>query len=148
MEDTTMIEAIELKTNPEIKRIVTAAFPGYKKQKAYMSEFLEMNINSYWDGGSRDEYAIVELATMRRAAMPTSTHPYFDVARYGIKGENNVLPVDARGNITLKRLPQGFVLVQAGTFCGKQAAAHVYTAPKPVPADGTVEAELIPAGVL
>lgn len=124
----TMIEPIELKTAPELKRVICAAFGNYKKHKCYMSAFPEsgMNINSYWDGGSRDEYALVDLTTFRRATMPTSTHPYFDVARYGVHGENEHVSVDSRGNITLKHLPENFALVRSGTFCGKPATAHVY----------------------
>ena len=119
---------IELKTAPEVKRVVLAAFPGYRKHNAYLSAFPEsgMNVNSYWDGGSKDEYAIVDLSTMRMKPMPTSTHPYFDVARYGIQGSNELVEVTDRGNITLKQLPENFALVRAGTFCGKQATAHVF----------------------
>lgn len=124
-------QRIELKSAPEVKKLVSIAFPSYKKHNAYLSEWPgSMNINSYWDGGSRDEYAIVELATMQRKPMPTSTHPYFDVARYGLANkENEVISTDHVGNITLKILPEGFAIVRAGTFCGKQATAHVYLNP-------------------
>ena len=123
-----MNERIELKSAPEVKRVVCAAFPSYKKHNAYLSVFPgRLNINSYWDGGSRDEYAIVDLATMQRKNMPTSTHPYFDVARHGLADKSNdVIETDHVGNITLKMLPEGFALVSAGTFCGKAATAHVY----------------------
>lgn len=119
---------IELKTAPEVKRVVLAAFPSYRKHNAWLSAFPEsgMNVNSYWDGGSKDEYAIVDLATMRTKPMPSSTHPYFDVARYGIQGSNDLVEVSDRGNITLKQLPENFAIVRAGTFCGKAATAHVF----------------------
>jgi hypothetical protein len=124
-----MTTTIELKTAPELKRLVTAAFPGYKKHRAFLCVFGERghNINSYWDGGSRSEYAIVELATMRRQSLPTASHPYFDVARNGLaNAESDVISVDHVGNVTLKILPDGFALVEAGTFCGKQATACIY----------------------
>mgnify|MGYP001563450181 CR=1 FL=1 len=119
---------ISLKSAPEVKRVVTVAFPEYKKHNAYLSVFPEagMNINSYWDGGSKDEYAIVDLATMTQKPMPTTTHPYFDIMAKGIQGENAFLEVSQRGNVTLKVLPENFALVSAGTFCGKRATAHVY----------------------
>ena len=123
------MQTLELKHYPEVKALVTAAFPGYRKLKAYVSVFPSCGkgINSYWDGGSRSEYAIVELATNRRHALPTQTHPYFDVVRKGGADlETAALAVDARGNATLKMLPEGFALVQAGTSCGKPATAHVY----------------------
>lgn len=126
-----MLEPITLKTAPELKRVISAGFPSYKKLRAFLSAFPEsgMNINSFWDGGSRDEYAIVELATNRRKNLPTSTHPYFDVERKGIAGESEVITVSDRGNITLKTLPEGFALVSCGIFCGKTATAHVYLNP-------------------
>ena len=43
--------------------------------------------------------------------------------------ENADVEVDHVGNVTLKRLPEGFALVAAGTFCGKAATAHVYLNP-------------------
>ena len=123
------MEAIELKSNPAVVAVIRAAFPDYRKHKAFLHVFGEhgKGINSYWDGGSRAEYAIVHLPTMQRKALPTSTHPYFDIARKGLAGaENSDLAVDARGNVTLLRLPEDFVLVQAGICCGKPATASVY----------------------
>ena len=126
------MEYIELKNSPEIKRIILAGFSGYRKTKAGLDSFPEhgLNINSYWDGGSRSEYAIVELATMQRKSLPTNTHPYFDIARRGLaNGESNAISTDHVGNVTLNILPEGFALVQAGTFCGKAAIARVYLNP-------------------
>jgi hypothetical protein len=119
---------VELKTAPELKRVILAAFPSYKKHRTFLSAFNGgVNINTYWDGGSRSEFAIVDLNTWQRKALPTATHPYFDVARKGIAGqEDSVIAVSAVGNVTLKVLPEGFALVEAGTFCGKAATAHVY----------------------
>jgi hypothetical protein len=89
-----------------------------------------LSINSYWDGGSRTEFAVVELASLQRKSLPTRTHPYFDVAVRGLtNAENADLEVDQVGNVTLKHLPEGFALVAAGTFCGKAATAHVYLNP-------------------
>lgn len=118
----------ELKTVPDLKRVIEAAFPSYRKRRAFVSVFNGgANINSYWDGGSRSEFAIVELATLRRAPLPTQTHPYFDVAARGVtNAQDGIVKVDHVGNITLETLPEGFVLVEAGTFCGKPATAHVF----------------------
>jgi len=123
-----MYQTIELKSAPEVKAVVLAAFPSYRKQKATLSVFNGgVNINSYWDGGSRSEYAVVELASLQRKRLPTHSHPYFDVARHGIVNvETQDVAVDRVGNLTLIRLPAGFALVSAGTFCGKPATAHVY----------------------
>ena len=125
---------VDLKTAPEIKKLLAAI--GYKKHKAGIAVFPEsgMNINSYWDGGSRDEYTAVDLATGRARPLPTATHPYFDVARYGIAGENSMLAVSDRGNITLKEIPPNVALIAHGTFCGKAATARVYFHPSNMPA--------------
>ncbi len=125
-----MIQTITLKQAPEITSLIRAAFPGYKKHKCFLSEFSQTyghGINSYWDGGSRDEYAIVEIATGRRRQLPTASHPFFDIAHRGLaNSEDNNISIDHVGNITLKHLPEGLALVQAGTFCGKAATAHVF----------------------
>jgi hypothetical protein len=119
---------IALSTRPEVKAVLKAGFPSYNKRKCYVSVWPgSQRINSYWDGGSRDEYAIVELATLRRHPLPTSTHPYFDLAGKGIHSvEDQHVIVDHVGNVTLKHLPEGFVLISAGTFCGKPATAHIW----------------------
>lgn len=126
------MQTIELKTAPELRRIVLAAFPSYRKHKVFLSVFSTRGerINSYWDGGTRDEYAIVELTSMRQAAMPSVGHPYYEIKGRGIpSGEDQYVSVDHVGNVTLKAIPVGFVLVSAGTFCGKPATAHLHFHP-------------------
>jgi hypothetical protein len=122
------MHTVTLKSAPEVKAVVLAAFPSYRKHNAFLSAFGGgLSINSYWDGGSRTEFAVVELASLQRKSLPTRTHPYFDVAVRGLtNAENADLEVDQVGNVTLKHLPEGFALVAAGTFCGKAATAHVY----------------------
>jgi hypothetical protein len=72
----------------------------------------------------------VELATMQQKNLPTSTHPFFDVANRGMANqENPIVATDHVGNITLKVLPEGFALVSAGTFCGKPGTAKIYFNP-------------------
>lgn len=127
---------VELRHDPRMKAIVRAAFPRYAKRRAYVSVFSSHGerINSYWDGGSRDEYAIVELATLRPSTLPTATHPYFDLAARGVAStEDEYVTVDHVGNVRLKAIPPGFVLVQAGTFCGKPATAHCAFHPADLP---------------
>ena len=117
---------IELKQVPELKRIVTTAFPGYKKHNVFLSVFHEMDINSYWDGGSKDTYVLMDLETLTRKTLPTSTHPYYDVARHVQPGSNDYVSIDGRGNITLKMLPANYAIIKGGTFCGKPVTAHVF----------------------
>ena len=120
---------VNLKATPEVARIVKAAFPDYRKREAVVETFSEHGeqINSYWDEGSKSIFALVDIATMQKKSLPTSTHPFFDVIGRGIgKGENAILSVDRVGNITLKRIPDGLALVEAGWFCGKPVTARVY----------------------
>ena len=118
------METISLKLAPEIKALLAAVLPSYRKHNAFLSEFHSgVNINSYWDGGSRSTFVIVELATMRTRELPTASHPYFDLN--GVSGQNEDVTV-VKGNVHLNRLPEGFALIEAGTFCGKPATAHVY----------------------
>jgi hypothetical protein len=123
------MQTVELKTAPEVKALIQRAFPGYKKHSAFLSVFGEhgKSINSYWDGGSRDTYTLVEIGTGRIKPLPTSSHPYFDIARQGmLNADSPDVSVDHVGNVTLKHLPEGLALIQSGTFCGKPATAHVY----------------------
>lgn len=124
------MQTITLRSEPAIARIVRAAFSAYKKHNCFLSVFSQEHgktINSYWDGGSRDIYVIVDLSTMTVRSLPTSTHPYFDIERHGgANQENPDVVTDDKGIITLKHLPEGFALVQGGTFCGKTATVHVY----------------------
>lgn len=130
------MDTVTLKSSPGLKRVLAAAFPNYKKRNAFVSAFSDrgQNINSYWDGGSRSEHAIVELATLKLKALPTRTHPFFDLAGRGVANvEDNFVTIDHVGNVTLKAIPPGFVLVTAGTFCGKPATAHFHFHPADMP---------------
>lgn len=118
---------VVLSKNKEVRDVVRAAFPSYRKLRVYVSVWPGSTyINSYWSGGSRDEYAIVELNTLRRHAVGAG-HPYFDTAARGLASRaDEHISVDHVGNVTLHVLPEGFVLVRAGVFCGKPATAHIY----------------------
>lgn len=124
------VTTIELKDHAEVSRIVRLAFPDYRKRRAFVSAFHGgKNINSYWDGGSRSEYAIVNLVTGERKNLPTATHPYFDIAARRLLNtstNDGYVSVDHVGNVRLNALPDGYVLVQAGTFCGVPATAHLF----------------------
>lgn len=120
------MQTVTLKTAPEVKRLVNAILPSYKKHNVFLSEFHSLSVNSYWDDGSKSTFILVNLQDMTTQPLPSSTHPYFDVVRQGIQGESEWVSVDGRGNITLKVLPEGFAVIECGTFCGKTATAHVF----------------------
>lgn len=121
------IRRVELRSAPEVKAVIRAGFPSYRRRTAYLGEFRPRSINSYWDGGSRDEFAIVHLDSLSRRSLPTASHPYFDIASRGnANRENEILSTDRVGNLTLKVLPDGYALVRSGVFQGKPAMAYVF----------------------
>jgi len=119
---------VRLSSTPDVRDVVRAAFPDYRKREAIVCTFYAgLRINSYWSGGTRNEFAVVELATLRCHNLPTATNPLYDVALRGLANKaDGFVKIDEAGNITLKTLPDGFVVVRAGDFCGKRATAYVF----------------------
>ena len=98
--------------------IVSAAFPKNRKDIAIRKFCGPKPVNSYWDGGTKDEYVLVSLVDKQSLGLPTS-HPYFDRKDDGSRV----------GNVELRELPPNVVLVQGGTFCGKAATVTVFVRP-------------------
>lgn len=116
---------IDLKTAPEIKRLIRAADPSYKKHKAILCVTREVALSgTYWDGGSRSSYTAVNLANMR-----SSGAPQYAPSQFGGPRETPRV-----------QLPSGACIVETGVFCGKTAAATVYLNPDDI-------ARLLPNGV-
>ncbi len=102
-----------------IRPIVRAAFPSYNGTKARIEPFKgPMGVNSYWDGGSRDYFALVRLADCRSMGLPTS-HPCFDRRPDG----------SPMGALELRELPQGIALVEHSIFCGRDTGITVHVRP-------------------
>jgi len=121
------LETVSLKTAPFLKRLIQTVFPEYRKHNCFLTAFHPTQINSYWNGGSRDYFAIVDLETMKIRPMPTSTHPFFEVVQNGLANKHNdVVSVDHVGNVMLNLLPEGFALIRSGIFCGKPGTACIY----------------------
>lgn len=101
---------------PEIKRIIEASGVRGKQGDVVVDVFHgPRTVNSYWDGGSKDEFAIVDLDSGKAWNVPT-THPYFDRRPDG----------ERCGNLELRELPPNCCLVQGGTFCGKPATYRIH----------------------
>jgi len=103
---------------PEIARIIQASFPDNHKPAVSVEVFRPRSLNSYWDGGSKDEYVFVRLEDHKAVEIPTS-HPYYDRRNDGSR----------MGNVELTQLPEGVVLVHGGYFCGKKIQLTIYTRP-------------------
>ena len=117
---------------PEVDRIIKAAFPDYRGRTIRLEATPPGRLDSYWDGGSRDYFAFVELRTGRTLPVH-SNHPAFEPGQPS----------------TLRRLPSGLVLVRRSYFCGKDAGFTIYANPEdlapalPAPADLTEDERIV-----
>ena len=85
-----------------------------KQFRAIVCESVEVPITAgLWDGGSRDEYYFVELATGRSVRPETQNLAPWSGDRRGYQGE----------------LPQGVALVCHSIFCGKDSGLTFYIRP-------------------
>jgi hypothetical protein len=110
----------DLTTAPELGRIVRASGVRGKKGTVTVREWRgPQRMNSYWDGGSKDEYALVELGSLKVWTVPDS-HPHFDRKPNG----------DRCGILELRELPPGTCLVVGGVSCGKPATIELQFRPE------------------
>lgn len=89
----------------KLKEIVAATFPGYRRRSVYLRPETEVELHDLsWGGGTRNEYRAVKVDgdTVRSFV-------------WGTQVEGAKLPI-----------PPGVVIVQGGTFCGKQATLYLH----------------------
>ncbi len=97
-----------------LKDVGKAAFPDYRGRKfRLVTDYFPKEINSYWDGGSRDYYCFLNLQNGKIVGVH-SNHPAFE-AKFP-----NKVPVE---------LPPEIVLVEHSIFCGKDVGISVYAKP-------------------
>jgi hypothetical protein len=99
---------------PMIQDIARATFPEYKGHKFQLAiTDRPMNLASYWEGGSRSYYKVVNLATMQAsAAVPAQSA--FDKPIAGIEA----VPI-----------PEGGAIVEHCIFCGKDMGLRIHIGP-------------------
>lgn len=62
---------------PEVQSLVRTAFPGYSGKRFTVETFSgPMVLNSYWSGGSRDYWALVNMATGKVFTVPENGTPW------------------------------------------------------------------------
>ncbi len=87
---------------------------GCRRRKARVSivaEGFEVECyGTFWDGGSRNEYAHINPLTFRQRAIPTPTAP----------------PQHGGGHPPKATVSAGCMVIVGGTFCGKPAFPHIY----------------------
>lgn len=98
------------KTNdPEVKKIALTAFPHYKGRKFKVKDFYPgKRLDSYWDGGSKDTFAVVELSSLRSIPLP------------------NTWAMGSTGQPQADQLPEGLCLVEHSIFCGKDVGITLH----------------------
>jgi len=95
---------------PEVQEIAHIAFPDYRGKKFKIDMFTgPMNLISNWDGGSRNSYVIVNMATGKTSEIPESGTPQ-----------------SHPGGAKLDKLPQGFAIVKHTIFSGKDLGITIY----------------------
>ncbi len=95
-----------------IKKIINATFPGYSGRKIQVVVGkLPTQLNSYWSGGSKDEYCFYNLAN-DKAKPVMSNHPQFERSQ----------PRD----LDPEALPDSVVLVKHTIFSGKDLGITIY----------------------
>lgn len=88
---------------PEVSQIGLAAFPDYRGKKFSVDVFKgPMRLDSYWDGGSKNSFAAVDLETLRAGAVP----------------ENY--------NMGAEVLPNNIAIVKHTIFSGKDLGLTIY----------------------
>jgi hypothetical protein len=100
--------------NETVKDIAKTAYPSYNGKKFSVSVFPEggMEINSYWGGGSRDYYCLVNLSTRPYRTMPLPSNSAFE------RGKNTVNEITS--------LPDYVVLVRHCIFQGKDLGIRIF----------------------
>ncbi len=99
------------KDRKSVQHIIHATFPNYKGNKVFLqpSEQAPKKLMSYWDEGSKTDYAFYNLDTKETIAVHTN-HPMYES-----KHPNE-----------LRELPTHVVLVSHRVSCGKIVGVTLY----------------------
>ena len=98
---------------PEIRRIVDASGVSGRKSDVTVTQFKgPQRVDSYWNEGSRDAFAFVNLATYQQWRVPEN-HPHYD-----------------KRSLELSELPPNVCLVQGGTFRGSPSSFTIHFRPE------------------
>lgn len=99
---------IPLKEHPALAKLVR---PFSKKHKAFLCRQDAVVLDgTFWDGGSRSDYHLVEIATGQIQALPRSDPPQFG----GVKAA------------VTRAIEPGFAVIRSGVFCGKPSTPSIY----------------------
>lgn len=98
------------------RKIAKAAFPEWRGRKLFVKVRPDVFLSdTFWSGGTRNDYVAVELATGRTAP----TLPKVGTPReFGGQGGDVRVPI-----------PEGVAIVEHSIFCGKDVGCTVYIRP-------------------
>ena len=129
--------AVYYTSAPEVQEIARAAFPDYNGKKFGLEAFQgPMNLASYWDGGSRTFYAVIDLNTKKAVEIPQSG-TMFDKETYHAS-----------------KLPYNIAIVAHKISSGKDAGITIYLNPEnltkmlPAPDDVTWAEKVVLAATI
>jgi len=104
---------IHLDPTIEVKALAHQAFPNYTGRKFKLDNSgYKVNLTSHWDGGSRDQFVVLQLGSNATKAIPQNGTMFDRV---------NVNDVD---------VPVGFVIVEHSIFCGKDMGITFHVNPE------------------
>ena len=123
---------IHLEPTSEVKAMAHTAFPSYKGRKFKLDNSGHaVNLTSHWDGGSRDQFVILQLGSGQTKAVPQNG-TMFD-----------------RVHVDDAVVPAGFVIVEHSVFCGKDLGITFHVDPEsalaflPLPTDLSDDERLV-----
>lgn len=122
------MNAVRTVNDRNLIALFKCAFPASKCRKIWVNEFHgPKSLNSYWDGGCRDFFQLLDLNTLRQiGSIP-----------------QNGTPFDGQ-NLSLSALPEGYALcvhVYSGSNVYGQIYFNAANLTKFLPAPATVTAE-------
>lgn len=96
---------------PEVKAVALAAFPHYRGNTFKVSEFAgPMRLDSNWEGGSRNTFVILDLASMRQATIPENGTPFSNGGKI----------------MQISDLPLNCAVIEHTFFCGKDLGITIH----------------------
>lgn len=104
----------------QFRHILAATFPNNHKKTVFIEPREKVTFRGLnWDGGSRDEYraCCLDGSTSERPQIDIHAPPPWAKPYNGME-----IPI-----------PEGWVIVQAGTLCGKPATPCIYCNPANMP---------------